>query len=252
MFTFIISAWTLIFYQPLYNALIGLVSVIPFHDIGFAIIILTLIVKLILYPVTQRSILGQLKLKELEGEINTIKESGASKEEIAKQTFALYKTHKVNPFSSCLLIIIQMPILIALYLVFFHGLPSTSVTLYSFIHLPDTIHMEFLGIFDLAEKSIVLALAAGFTQFLQVHLSPVSMTSGAKSANANDFKSNLARSMQMQMKYILPIFIVFISYRFSAALALYWTINNIFTILQELLIKRRLKRIALSPTVLAK
>src|SRR4029077_9575821 len=136
-----------------------------------AIILLTILVKLILFPITRKSIVGQIKLKGLESEIAKIKEGGFTKEETAKKTFELYKIHKVNPFSSCLLIIIQLPILIALYLVFYHGLSSTGVALYPFVHFPEVIHMRFLGLIDLGQKSIILAVLAGASQFLQVHLS---------------------------------------------------------------------------------
>ncbi len=241
MIHLLVSAWTLVFYQPLYNGLIFLVSEVPFHDVGVAIIILTIIVKIILFPVTRKSIVGQIKLKGLEGEISKIKASGASKEEQAKQTFALYKINKVNPFSSCLLILIQLPILIALYLVFFHGFASTEVALYSFVQYPEVIHYKFLGLFDLEAKNIILALLAGITQFLQVHFSPVIPKSSAKSEEGG-FKADMARTMQLQMKYLLPLFIIFASYRLSAAVALYWTVNNITTIIQELLIRRRIER----------
>src|SRR5689334_15553185 len=115
------NIWNALLYKPFLNALAFLVSVVPGGDVGVAIIILTLLVRLILFPISQRSIEGQAKMNALTPELNKIKTSGASKEEQAKLTFDLYKQNKVNPFSGCLFALIQFPVIIALYLVFYRG-----------------------------------------------------------------------------------------------------------------------------------
>ena len=108
------TIWNTIFYHPLYNALVYIVSVVPFHDLGIAVIVLTIVVKLILYPFTKRSIVSQVKLRELEPEINRIKEIYPDKQEQAKKTFELYKQYNVNPFS-----LISLPLIFAHILAFF-------------------------------------------------------------------------------------------------------------------------------------
>src|SRR3989338_3058363 len=116
------TVWNALLYKPLINALAFLVYIIPGGDVGIAVIVLTILVKLILFPLSQKSIESQAEMNILAPELNKIKASGASKEEQAKQTFALYKKHKTNPFSGCLLVLIQIPIIFALYYVFLKGI----------------------------------------------------------------------------------------------------------------------------------
>src|SRR5450830_788133 len=104
------NIWNLFLYKPLINALAFLVSIIPGGDVGIAVIILTILVKLILFPLSQKSIEGQAEINILTPELNKIKASGASKEEQARLTFELYKKHNTNPFSGCLLVLVQLPI----------------------------------------------------------------------------------------------------------------------------------------------
>ncbi len=235
------SLWFLIFYQPIYNALFFLISVVPWGDVGIAVILLTVIVKLILFPLAKKSIVSQVKLKSLEADIQKIKESGASKEEQAKKTFELYKINKANPLSGCLIVIIQLPIIFALYKVFLQAFNLDESSLYSFVHFPDVINSNFLGLIDMHEKSLVLALIAGITQFFQMKL----ITPPAKKTNTDagkpSFKDELAKSMNMQMKYFLPVFITIVAYQVSSAAALYWATSNLFTIGQEIIVRRKLK-----------
>lgn len=224
------TLWNTICYQPLYNALLFLISIIPGGNVGVAVIVLTIIVKLILFPLTQKSINAQLKMKSIESKINAIKEKITDKTKQSKEIFALYKENKVNPFASCLLIFIQMPIIIALYMVFIYGFKGTvPVGAYSFIHIPGTFNLNFLGI-DLSAKSIYLAIIAGISQFCQGYLAQGRQPKPV----GDDMKAEFAKSMQTQMVYVLPLMIVFIAYRISAAVALYWITSNIFTVGQEL------------------
>ena len=232
------TLWNVVCYQPLYNALLFLISIIPGGDVGLAIILLTIIVKLVLFPLTQKSIYAQLKMKTIEVDINKIKEKITDKAAQSKAIFALYKENNVNPFSSCLLIFIQMPIIIALYLVFIHGFNSVPVGAYSFIHIPTTFNLNFLGLVNLGEKSIYLAVFAGITQFCQGYLAQGRQPKPV----GTDMKAEFAKSMQTQMVYVLPLMIVFIAYRISAAVALYWITSNIFTIGQELYTKRKIAK----------
>lgn len=231
--------WNNVFYRPLYNLLLGIIAIMPGADVGLAVITLTIIVKLILFPLTQRSIYSQIEMKELEPEINAIKARVADKAEQNKQIFALYKEKKVNPFSSCLLILIQLPIIIALYLVFLHGFTETSVLPYSFVNAPETFNMNFLGFFNLAEKSIIFAVLAAGTQFIQGWLAQKRQ---GKPQGGEGMAGQFAKTLQIQMLYVLPIMIGFIAYSISAAVALYWITSNIFTIGQELYTRRKMQK----------
>ncbi len=237
-----ISIWYTLIYEPIYNALIFIVELLPGHSVGVAIIILTLLVKILLYPLTTRSIKAQRAMKELEPELKVIKEKYSDdREKLARNTMELYKKRGVSPFSGCLPLLIQIPVIIGLYLVFFSGLKEIDTTiLYSFVVAPALLDMKFL-MFDLSAKSIILALLAGVTQYYQTSLSlgkPKKEEVSAKKPGESSFQEDFTRSMQIQMRYVLPVMVGFIAYTTAAAVALYWATSNILGIVQEYLVKR--------------
>lgn len=230
------NVWEKVFYQPLYNALLIVIAFIPGGNVGLAIIALTLFVKILLFPLTQKSINSQLAMKAIEPELDEIKKRVTDKVQQNKEIYALYKTKKINPFSGCLLILIQIPIIIALYLVFMRGIGAVPVAPYSFVQVPELWNMNFLGI-DLAAKSIILALLAGASQFFQGWLA----RGRQAKPSGEGMAGQLAKTMQIQMLYVLPIVIAFVAYSVSAAVALYWITSNIVTIVQELYTIRRMR-----------
>ena len=225
------NIWDIVLYKPLVNILAFLISVTPGGDVGVAIIVLTILVKVILYPLSQRAIVSQAKMNLLAPELNKIKASGASKEEQARLTFELYKNNKTNPFSGCLLILIQIPIIFALYYVFLKGMKFENGILYSFVQAPEHVNMLFLGFLDIGGKSLVLAILAGFSQYLQAHFMPQPTKPKEKTGS---FQESFAHSMQMQMKYIFPFLVAFIAYSVSGAIALYWLTSNVFAVGQQI------------------
>lgn len=224
--------WNTVLYNPLVNLLAFFVSIIPGGDVGLAVIILTILVKTALFPLSQRSIESQAKMRLLEPELKKIKDSGVSKEEQAKKTMELYKLHKTNPFSGCLLVLIQLPIIFALYYVFFKGVTFDSGTLYSFITVPENINMNFLGLLDIGQKSIILAILAGVSQFFQAYYMPKPATPTGPSTGS--FQESFSKSMHMQMRYVFPFVVAFIAYSVSGAVALYWITSNIFAVGQQI------------------
>lgn len=170
----LVDTFSTLITDPLYNGLIFLISVVPFGDVGIAVVILTALVKIVLLPLAHKSIKTQAVVKKIDPEIKEIRENHKKdKQEQAKRTMELYKKHDINPLSGLLLIIIQIPIILGLYLVFLNGgLPEINIErLYSFVKSPDIINMNFIGLIDIGGKSIVLALIAGIAQFIQVNLS---------------------------------------------------------------------------------
>ncbi len=243
MWGFIVSIYHTAFYEPLLNGLVFLTGILPLHDIGFAVIILTIIVKFIIFPFQHRAIITQRKMRELEPELKSIKEKfKKDNQEQAKKTMELYRAHGVNPLSGFLILLIQLPIFIALYRIFMGGVNFDVSSLYSFVSVPETINANFLGILDMTKSSYVLAALAGITQFFQMKLAipPVKKAS----AKEKTFKDDLARSMSVQARYIMPAFIFFIAMKFSAAMSLYWTTMNIFAIVHESVIIKKAKKIA--------
>ncbi|MFA7315250.1 MAG: YidC/Oxa1 family membrane protein insertase [Candidatus Paceibacterota bacterium] len=240
------SLWNTFFYEPIYNTLIFIVDKVTFGDIGFAIIILTIFIKFLLSPLTKKSIRSQVLMKRIEPELKALKKEFPNKEEQAKKTFELYKKYNVNPFSGCLVILLQLPVIFALYYVFYKGLSFDVTPLYSFISAPENINTHFLGLVDLHGKSIVFALLAGISQFIQGKLAAplkpkkVEVVTEQAQEEPKTFQEQLADSMQLNVRYVLPVFVAFIAYQISAAIALYWIISNIFTIIQEWHVRRTL------------
>ena len=236
------SVWHEIIYQPLYNILAFLIGVLPGHSVGLAIITLTVVVRLALFPLTGKSMKAQKVMKELEPELKRIREAHKNDKQLqAKKTMELYQEKGVTPFSGCLPLFIQIPIIIGLYIVFKDLKAIDPHYLYSFIQSPGTLDMHFL-IFDLAAKSVLLAGTAGFAQFIQTDLSLGRQPAQAPSTEKKSFQEDLQKSMQVQMRYVLPIMISFIAFNASAAVALYWTTSNILSIVQELLIRRSMEK----------
>jgi YidC/Oxa1 family membrane protein insertase len=231
------NLWNFILYRPLVNILAFLVSITPGGDVGIAVIVLTLLVKLALLPLSQRSIESQAKMNKLAPELKKLKTSGLSKEEQAKKTFEIYKENKTNPFSGCLLIFIQIPIIFALYYSFLKGMNFDNGILYSFIHIPEHISNNFLGLLDISKKSLILAILAGISQYFQALYmpKPAPTISGSKAS----FQESFSKSMQMQMKYIFPFIVAFIAYNVSGAIALYWVTSNAVSIGQQIYLRRK-------------
>ncbi len=231
-----------IVYQPLYNGLIFLIGVLPWADVGLAVIILTIVVKLVLFPLAKKAIVTQVKMKALEPELASIRvKYKDDKQAQGQKTMDLYREKKINPFGGIVLILIQFPIIIGLYSIFLKsGLPTINTDLlYSFIHTPLAVNMQFFGIVDIGQKSTWLALVAAISQYFQIKFAIPAITAPANTGTQPSFKDDLARSMQVQMKYVFPVMVFFISYNILSAVALYWTVSNIFAIGQEIVVRRK-------------
>lgn len=239
-----ISFFHAVCYEPLYNGLILLVSLLPFFDVGVVVILFTIIVKLLMYPLSKKASITQRRMKEIEPELNAIKEKYKSDTKtLAEKTMEVYKNNKVNPFSSVLVVLIQLPIIFSLYFVFLKsGLPGINENLiYSFVPRPEVVNMNFLGLIDIGSKSLVLAILAGVTSFLQA---VYAMPAPAPAKENPTFQDDLARGMSMQMRYVLPVIIFLVSLSVSGAVALYWTTSNLFAVAQEYYIKFKKKSVA--------
>lgn len=227
------------FFDPLYNTLLLLFKFMPWADAGIIIILLTVLVRLVLFPLSRKAVVTQVKMAEIGPQLEEIKESYKNKpEEQAKQTLALYREKGVNPFSGIIVILIQIPLIIALYQIFLHFSEVRTDLLYSFVTAPEQVNTVFLGLIDLAGKSALIALLAAISTYFQLAVA------GKYQAvpKGNSFGDNLTRSMQSQMKYLFPVIVFFISYRISGVIALYWLTTNIFSIAQEIYVRHRLAK----------
>lgn len=218
-----------IFFNPLYNLLIAISAFLPGQSLGGAIIVLTILVKLALLPFQHQALKAQKKLKLLEPQLQALKKNyHQDRTEQAKQIMALYRAHGINPLTTFWTILIQIPIVLALFLVFRDSATLHPDLLYSFVPRPETVSVSWLGLIDLTKAFFPLSLAVGLSQFIQLWLAFPSSSSPASPAV----------QIQKQMRYWLPIFIVFAASTLPAAISLYWLTSNLFAIAHELFIRR--------------
>lgn len=234
-------------YKPLYNLLVFTYNTLPFHDFGIAIIIVTLILKFVLVPLSRKQIESQKKMQELQPKIKEIQEKyKKDKEKQSKALMEFYKTNKANPLSGCLPTVFQLIFLIAIYRVLFNisngGLIVDAKGLYSFVKDPGQINQYFLGIVDLSKSlnlshltiaslpHIILVVLAAGSQYFQTKMLMAKQVAGPKKkTDSQDF----SQIMTTQMLYLGPLLTLFIGIRFPAGLALYWLVSTVFAIIQQ-------------------
>ena len=224
-----------ILYRPLLNLAVAVYNILPGHDFGVAVIVLTILVRLVLMPLSIKALLSQRKLTQLGADVNLLKEKHKNdKSRQSEEIMKLYKDKGVNPIGGCLPLLIQFPLIIALYKVFGDGIkPEALSSLYSFVARPEVIKATFLGIIDLAHRNIPLTLLAGGLQFIQAwqqKKNTVPQTEGAGKEVA---------ALTNQMLYFFPLFIIIIGWKLPAGLILYWVTSTAYSIFEQAYIKIR-------------
>ena len=234
MFSLLVNLFNLFLYRPLFNFLVLIYNYLPGHDFGLAIIFLTVIIRFILYPVSIKALNSQKALQKLQPKLQEIqKKYKNDKEKQTKETLELYRKEKINPFGGLFLALVQLPILIALYKVFWQGLNSQELSnLYSFITNPVHINSMFIGLVDLSKPNLLFAVLAGIFQFFQTKMlmprnNPIA---GEKKQSR---PSDISTIMQKQMVYFFPFLTIIILFKLPSALGLYWTVSSIFSIIQQ-------------------
>jgi len=234
-----------VLYVPIYNLLIYLVDVLPGADIGLAVIIATLIVKALTFPLSISALKTQVAMRRIEPELKALRETHKDdKQKQAEAMFALYKENKIRPFSSILAMLIQIPVLITLFLVFQRE-SMTAVNpelLYSFVPDPGMFSALFLGFFVVTSHNFILAGLAAITQFIQARYAiPVPEKNKnrdySKAPTKEEMGSEFGRAMAIQARYILPVIIGAVAFS-SGAVALYLITSNIVAIFQEFFVRK--------------
>ncbi|MFA6895947.1 MAG: YidC/Oxa1 family membrane protein insertase [Candidatus Paceibacterota bacterium] len=239
---------------------------LPIKDLGLTIIILTIIIRLLLLPLSYKAARTQREITKIQPRLKEIqKQYKDNREEQAKLLMALYKEHKINPLSGIIPILIQLPILFALYRSFMMlikgtaaigsslgALVATTTTstiavistttpaiaslLYSFVVDPGTINPTFLGLVDLSQRNIPLAIITGLLQFALSKM----IAGGAQKTKSGDKKSpSIGNMMGTQMTYILPAMTVLFALQLPAGLPLYWATTTLFSLGEQFWIKRK-------------
>lgn len=241
-----------IIYKPIYNLLIFIYTALPWPDFGLAIIILTILTKFLLIPLSRKQIESQKRMNELQPKIKEIQSKFKNdKQKQSQALMQLYKDAKTNPFSGCLPLVAQLVFLIAIYRVLINisqaGLSVDGAGLYPFIHNPGKINHLFLGIIDLSSvinfnqftireiPQLLLILFAAVAQYFQSKMMMVKKSPEIKERSTNDF----AQAMSQQMLFLGPLLTLFIGLKFPAGLALYWLVSTIFMIAQQYNLDRK-------------
>jgi YidC/Oxa1 family membrane protein insertase len=229
----------------MYNALIFILDVLPTHDVALAVIVLTVLIKIILLPLSHKMFKTQILQRKIQPIISKIQEEYKDNKQIlGVKMLEVYKEHKLNPFSSILLMIIQIPIVFALYFVFANGgLPEiVSKDLYSFVSHVNNINHVLFSI-DFTKANILVGFIAGLFQYIQIRLSLQNMTPVDPNKPISEMKPEemMQKQMSFMMKYFIPILIFIASLQVSAAVALYWIVSSIFMIVQELYFRNKYK-----------
>ncbi len=228
------SFFTTIFYQPVLNLLVLLYNITPFNDFGVAVILLTVVIKLIFWPLGSKAIKSQKALQDLQPKIKEIQTKYKDDKVASSQKLMeLYKENKINPFSSCLPLLIQLPFLFAVFRIFRSGLENNLDLVYPFISRPETINTISLGLVDLSIPNVYLAVLAGAAQFWQARMvttkQPVVKTEGSKD-------ENMMAIMNKQMLFIMPAVTVFIGLSLPGGLTLYWFVVTLITVIQQIVV----------------
>lgn len=216
------TLYTTYLYQPILAVLVFIYNSVGFSDLGLSIIILTILVRIILFPIFYKSAKDQTLLQRLQPHIKKIQLDHKDNREVqAKALLSLYKEHKVNPFTGFALLLVQLPIFIVLFQIFTRELGIFD-------------NHTFFGLINLTEPSWILALFAGGVQYYQGKLA------GATKKQPDDSQSPISQSFTVYMPAIGAIVTVFILFNLPSALGLYWTVSNLFSLLQQWYINRKL------------
>lgn len=219
-----------ILYRPLFNILVFLYETVAFRDLGLAIILFTLFIRLILYPLFHQTAKHQKLSQKLQPEIKQIKERHKDREAQTKAIIELYQKNKISPLTPFALLLVQLPILIALYQIFINGFTEGGLgLLYSFVPRPEAFNQTLFGLVRLDIVSLPLVIIATGLQYLQGRLAFKPQAAGIKNTG-----------MLKLTVLIFPALTFFILMRFPAALSLYWLSSTAFSIMQQVMVNRSL------------
>lgn len=261
----ITQIWQNAIYIPIVNGLFIFYHLLG-NSLGWAIVAVTVLLRVILLPISMSSLKSARKMKLLQPKLEKLKANKSiDKAELAKIQMNLYKKNGVNPAAGCLPWIVQIIVLLALFRVFEQvlsggGIETINNLLYAplklnpehvlntrFFYLdlgrPDLIKLP--GFFGLGEKNFpgLFLLAAAAAQFFSSKIMLPQVKAEEKMAKKTETKEDdMAMSFQKNMVYMMPVMTIFIGYSFHSGLVLYWLTFSVFMLIQQVFIKRADKR----------
>ena len=208
--------------KPILDFLMFLSSIVPGHDLGLVIVLLTIIIRIILYPLSHHTIKAQAKMSSYRDQIKEIQTKYKNKEDQSRELMKFYKENKINPFSGCLRLIIQFVVLIGLY--------RALITIFNTPN--EAINYVLLGFLNLSKKNVVLAVLAGVSQLFASMLA-MKRTAALPQPGMSDKTAQMQKGLNRQMTYILPALTVFIALNLPSGLALYWVVSTLLGLAQD-------------------
>lgn len=233
--SFLSSIYNELLWRPLFNGLIFIYNTLPWKDLGLAIFVFTILTRIALAPLTLKAKKSQQEMSFIQPEIKKVQEKFKNDRQAQSRALTeLYSKYKINPFSGCLVMLVQLPILIALFDVFRKGIAEIKPeTLYPFVMNPGVINTVSSGLIDLSKGNLYLGVVAAITQYLQTKIT-------LKQQGGMSAQEGFAKSLQWQSLYFFPALVLLWSYTLPSALTLYWTVLNIFGIVEALIWKPKL------------
>jgi YidC/Oxa1 family membrane protein insertase len=231
---------------PLYNALVFLLNIVPGEYLWVSVVLLTLLVKVVLFPLYKKQVRTQVVMQFLAPKIKALQEKYKDqKEKIGPEMLALYSKYKANPFSAILILIIQFPILIGLYWIFSADLHTYKDLLYTGNVLSENINYNFLYS-SLFAKSILLGVIAGVSQYVLSYFMldkhEELKTLQKENSKGGSFGEDFQNAMELQIRYFIPVLIFATSFFLPAVISLYIVAGNLFMIWQEIYIRKPLEK----------
>lgn len=240
-------------YRPLFNSMVFFYNTIPGANIGLALILTTLVVRILMIPLYRASIKSQREITIIQPILKELQTKYKDdRQKLSEEMLKAYKEHNVNPFAGILLLFVQIPILIAIYQVSLNIFKSENYpALYSFITLPETFNPQFFGLLNVADsKNIILALLVGISQYYQIKLimkrtqpaKPKETKKSKKKKSDKPEEPDFATTLNKQMLFMMPILVTIFAYSFPAAMSLYWITTTLFTIGQEFILIKQVDK----------
>lgn len=240
-----------VLYRPLFNALIALYDFLPGQDLGLATVVLTVFIRLLFTPLLTRQFRSQRALAALQPKMSEIRKETKDQAEQSRRLLALYKKHGVNPASGCLPLLVQLPVLWAMFAVLRDGLrPGALSILYQGVPNPGTIDPVAFGFLNLAEPAFqrisgavsiawpaaALAVLTGVVTYWQARLTPIQPHAAADDKTPTE---QAMHRMSRQMLFMMPIMTTYFSLAFPAGLGLYWFVTTLVAVVQQQYLLRR-------------